>query len=128
MRGRALTILGAAGVVIGLFGYRATAAHPHGARLWASIVAVTLFAVCAVAVIKVQKRFVFDAGDHVGPWLAEDRGSDHDPQFFAVQTARALDAARTANKTAYDAVVFWSFVLQIAFGLEVIVWALTVLI
>lgn len=98
LRGRAISLLGAAGIITTLFGIRTAGQHYHGWRAVAFVAALAAFGAMTICVIYIQRPLKTVTGEKLDQWIEAIRtGEQRRPLDFHFHYAVALNQARKDN-------------------------------
>jgi hypothetical protein len=128
IRGRAVAILSAAGLVNGLFGVKLVGKHHYTAgqlaSIWIAVVAFGLMAACVI-VIEWPRKFRF--AEYLGDWLlAIEEGQARPPIGFWFHFARQFYDFREYNRPKINRLYQLFTASCVLLGLQVICWGLSV--
>jgi uncharacterized membrane protein len=128
VRSRAITLLGSAGVVAGLFGlHLTTASAKHLGGYRTALLALALVAFVGVTVLAVLIHWAvknWDEGERLDNWAKRIEHEKPEAQHFALNLAVALIEARANNAAAVSRRGVWFRWLCVLFAVEVSAWAI----
>ena len=127
VRSRAITLLGSAGVVAGLFGLHLTAAstkHLGAYRIALLVIALTAFVGVTILAVLIHWAIKnWDEGERLDNWAKRIMNVEPAAEHFALNLAIALIDARERNAPAVEQRGIWLRWLCVMFAVEVSAWA-----
>lgn len=128
VRSRAITLLGSAGVVAGLFGLHLnTAGTKHLGAYRVALLVTALIAFVGVTVLAVLIHWAvrdWDEGERLDGWAERIKDGEPSAEHLALNLAIAFIEARKNNTAAVDRRGAWLRWLCVLFAVEVSAWAI----